>query len=227
MWTAVEAAGCDCEAGRVALEGLVKVYSRPLLNHLTAKFQASEEDAEDWLQDFLIDKIVIGNFLRKAERGRGKFRTFLLNALDNFVIDKLRHDKRQVRRPEGGWVDLEDEELPEEQPCGDREAEDWALATIEQTVSRMRDECEREGHATRWAVFKERILDPMLEDASPTPYEELVKRLNFKSPADASNVLITGKRMFKRTLQEVVGEYAGDQASVEIKDLRRILGDMR
>jgi hypothetical protein len=33
--------------------------------------------------------------------------------------------------------------------------------------------------------------------------------------------------MFKRTLQEVVGEYAGDQASVEIKDLRRILGDMR
>jgi hypothetical protein len=47
MWTVVETAGCDSEGGRAALEGLVKVYGRPLLNHLMAKFQAGEEDAED------------------------------------------------------------------------------------------------------------------------------------------------------------------------------------
>jgi DNA-directed RNA polymerase specialized sigma24 family protein len=227
MWTAVETAGCDSEEGRIALEGLVKVYSRPLLNHLVAKFQASEDDAEDWLQDFLKDKIIVGDLLGKAERGRGKFRTFLLYALDNFVIDKLRHDRRQVRSPEGGWVALEDEELPEEQPCGDREAEDWALSVIDQAVSRMREACQREGQAGRWAVFKGRILDPILEGASPTPYEELVKGLTFKSPAEASNVMMTGKRMFKRTLREVVGEYAPDDVEAEIGELRRILGNRR
>jgi len=227
MWTAVEAAGCDSEVGRVALEGLVKVYGRPLLNHLMAKFRAGEEDAEDWLQDFLKDKIVVGNLLGKAERGRGKFRTFLLNALDNFVKDKLRHDRRQVRRPEGGWVALEDEELPEEQPRGNREAEDWALNVIDQAVSRMREACAREGHASRWAVFKERILDPILEGAAPTPYEELVRCFDFKSPAEASNVMITGKRMFHRMLREVVGEYAPDDVEAEIGELRRILGNRR
>ena len=76
-----------------------------------------------------------------------------------------------------------------------------------------------------WGVFECRLLAPMLDGAEPMPYEALVERFALRSPAQASNVLITGKRMFERALRAVVGEYAADEAEVdeEIAELRQIL----
>jgi DNA-directed RNA polymerase specialized sigma24 family protein len=223
-WTAVETAGSDSEASQIALGSLVNNYRRPLLHHLRTKFQANEEDAEDWVQAFLEQKVLTTKLLAKAKRNRGKFRTFLLNTLDNFVNDKLRRDRRQLRCPEGGWASFEEvEELIEDRSQEDRETEDWALSVVEQTVSRMREVCERESDIIRWAVFKERTLDPILEGTLPTPYENLVQRFGFKSPDEASNCLITGKRMFRRILEEVVAQYVGSDAETEIRELRRLL----
>ncbi len=76
-----------------------------------------------------------------------------------------------------------------------------------------------------WGVFEVRILAPILQGTEPADYRELVERFGLRSPSQASNVLITGKRMFERVLRSVVAEYARDERDVdeEIGELREIL----
>ena len=70
------------------------------------------------------------------------------------------------------------------------------------------------------------VLDPALDGSEPEPYDRLIKRFGFASPAVASNALVTAKRMFERNLRAVVGEYAGDNSDVdrEIAELRAAVG---
>jgi hypothetical protein len=57
------------------------------------------------------------------------------------------------------------------------------------------------------------------------PYQQLVRELGLQSPAQAANVLITGKRMFIRCLRAVVGEYEVSEAQLdaEIGEIRQII----
>jgi hypothetical protein len=89
----------------------------------------------------------------------------------------------------------------------------------------MQAECQAKGRLDRWGVFKARLLDPILDGARAPSYEELIARLGFRSPAEASNALITARRQFDRLLREIVAEYAGEGADVEteIADLNRAL----
>jgi len=233
IWSEVGRAGrLDDDSGLSALDGLLRKYYGPLQRHLALQFHASDDQAADWLQSFLLRKVLLGSLLAQADRRRGRFRTFLLNAVDRFVLDEFRHQNRQSRMPAGGLGSIE-ELSPDASQLGleaeDRFAADWAHKVVELTVSRMREECRQGGHPARWEVFEGRVLDPILEGTPPVPFGDLVERFGFRSPAEASNVLITGKRMFHRLLREVVSEYAGEKSDVEaeIRELRRILAARR
>jgi len=67
-----------------------------------------------------------------------------------------------------------------------------------------------------------------LEGVEPPPYEELVAQFNLRSPAQATNALATGKRMFARHLRAVIAQYeTGDKAvRAEIESLRVFLGKL-
>jgi hypothetical protein len=80
---------------------------------------------------------------------------------------------------------------------------------VTETVARMQAECQAKGRLDRWGVFKARLLDPILDGTRAPSYEELIARLGFRSPAEASNALITARRQFDRLLREIVAEYAG------------------
>jgi hypothetical protein len=77
-----------------------------------------------------------------------------------------------------------------------------------------------------WDMFRLRLLDPVFEDAAPPPYEELIARFGLRSPTDASNLLLSGKRIFKMHLGRVIQEYAEQDAATaaEIQDLEEFLG---
>ena len=76
-----------------------------------------------------------------------------------------------------------------------------------------------------WGVFECRVAEPTLQGSPPADYAELVRRFHLQSPSQASNVLMTGKRMYARALRAVVGEYAEDRQEIEseIEELRQIL----
>ena len=90
----------------------------------------------------------------------------------------------------------------------------------------MQKQCEDSGRPDIWGLFDSRVLAPSLGGTDPLPYEQAVERYGFQFPAQAFNVLTTGKRMFARVLRSVVAEYAEDEQEVEteIRELRAILG---
>jgi hypothetical protein len=74
-------------------------------------------------------------------------------------------------------------------------------------------------------LFEARVLWPALHGSPPVAYGDLVERMKLTSPAQASNLLVTAKRMFAHCLRQIVSEYEFDDALIdqEIADLKRAL----
>jgi RNA polymerase sigma-70 factor (ECF subfamily) len=231
QWSLVKRAGCDGEAASEALGALLNRYLPALRSHLVIRQQLEPERADDLLQAFLTDKVLEERIMAKADQARGRFRTFLLTALDRFVIDENRYQtagKRGGAEPDRDLEDALDVACPGDRP--DRAFDlAWARQILADAELRMRDECRRSGREDIWGVFEARVLRPALDGTAPVAYDILARQYCFRSPAEASNVMITSKRAFVRHLRAVVAEYAGDEAETEaeIHDLYRILSGGR
>ena len=227
-WSQVARAGGrdgSIEAQRQALETLLRRYRPAFLAHVIHVRRVRTSDADDLVQGFICDRIVAEGLIGKADQARGKFRTYLLTALDRHIVRVRRHDQAAKR---GGGVApaaIDDHDPAAASPTA-TEIFDiaWARQVVEQAIQQMRKECDGE-RPDIWNVFEARVLLPLLDGAEPTPYLQLVESLGLASTEAAANLAITGKRMFARHLRAVVGQYAGSDAEIEqeISDLRGIL----
>jgi DNA-directed RNA polymerase specialized sigma24 family protein len=222
-WSLVaRAADVNVDVKRHALTELLNRYLSALKFHLTCHRHLSAEEAEDVIQGFLVSKVLEQDLIGRAQREKGRFRNFLLTALDRYAYDWLR-GQRKFNKSRG------EKEEPEPSAAGPSPSSHfdiaWARQVLAETLRRMREECDGYSQTRIWKVFEKRLLSPLL-DQSPIPaYEELVKELGFESPSQASNALITAKRMFQRNLRSVVAEYEPntDDIESEIMDLHHIL----
>src|SRR5688500_14386706 len=81
-WKAVHAAALGPEESQlVALNSLLETYLPVLRNYLIVQFRLDEHHAEDFLQSFVLEKILSRGILGQADQKRGRFRFFLVNAL--------------------------------------------------------------------------------------------------------------------------------------------------
>jgi DNA-directed RNA polymerase specialized sigma24 family protein len=234
-WSAVAAAGeSDSERGKAALEGLLRRYQFAIKSVLMERFRCTEHKAEDLFQGFVLDTLLKNRLLARAREAAGyQFRSFLLGALNNYVVSEFRKENAQKRQPAEGLMSMD--ELVEQSETIMVEAAPqnfdvvWARGVLAETLSRMERECTETGQSAIWGVFEERLRRPILEGAEVTPYEELVKRLGFTMPAQARRALFTAKEMFARALRSVVAEYAHDQVAieVEVRELQLILQHSR
>jgi RNA polymerase sigma-70 factor (ECF subfamily) len=74
---------------------LIRLYWKPLYFYLRRK-GLDNEAAKDAVQEFLT-LLIERRSLQKADPARGRFRTFLLAALDNFLLDRKRKEGRRKR----------------------------------------------------------------------------------------------------------------------------------
>jgi hypothetical protein len=209
------------------LDRLVKLYWQPLRIYLLATFPNLHEQVDALLQDFAEDKILQEGWLRKADQNRGRFRDFLKTSLRNFVLDRL--NRAEAKNPPLSLDELE-QELPEAQADSEAFDLEWARTVLSETLRRMEADCRRRGddqprRGYIWELFCIRLIDPIFNDAAQVPYDQLIERFGLKSPMDASNMLLSGKRIFKTQLDRVIREYAGQDAAaaVEIKALEEFL----
>jgi hypothetical protein len=225
-----------CRAGmadsvrRRVLAALLEAYLPALRSYVLAEHRVTPDRADDLLQGFIADKVLAKDLIQKADRSRGRFRVFLMAALDRFVIDQVRHERAGVRSPASGSVQSvengDGSDVPA--PTGpDAFDTMWARQVLELAIARTREECNAAGRADVWAVLEGRVLLPTLRESDPTPLDDLVRRLCV-TPDRVSNLLVTGKRMFVRNLEAVVGEYAEEsEVEDEIRWLRDTLGRAR
>src|SRR5262245_37525296 len=122
-------------AGREALEDLCRRYWSPLYQFIRARGY-SEAEAKDLTQEFLLH-LLEHSTLQKADRLRGRFRSFLCGALVRFLWDA--DDKRRAQKRGGGAAHVELDSaaveaqatLPENELLFDRE---WALVILENAL---------------------------------------------------------------------------------------------
>jgi len=215
------------KADPIPLDRLIRLYWQPLKIYFLSTFPNLREQADLWLQDFAEDKLLQAGWLARADQDRGRFRDFLKTSLRNFVLNRL--NLASQKNPPVSLEELE-HELPE--PPAAAEAFDlaWARAVLAETLRRMEADCKNPGadqprRGYIWELFRLRLLEPVFNDAPLLPYDQLIDRFGLKSPTDASNTLLSAKRIFKAHLNDVIKEYAGmDTATAtEIQALQDFL----
>jgi len=138
-WSQVSAAG---SGARAAMAWLCTAYWDPLRAHVQRRgFRA--EDCDDLTQDFLLS-VVQGGIVERADRMRGRFRTFLLACLDHHLGHARERAAAAKRGGDVRHVEAEPLADPRELDAGfDR---DWALAVLARARARLRADSEAARH---------------------------------------------------------------------------------
>jgi len=117
-WSVVVRAGdSDAETARRTVKALLERYYEALRVHLVAVKRIPRDEAEDILHGFIASKVLEDGLLARANQKRGKFRTFLLSALDHYAVDEARRRQAGKRCPEGGLLPLDDAAAGSVRPC--------------------------------------------------------------------------------------------------------------
>jgi RNA polymerase sigma-70 factor (ECF subfamily) len=151
-WSIVVAAGTpDAPEGQAALATLCQTYWYPVYAFIRRR-GASATDAQDLTQEFftaLLEK----DYVRLADRARGRFRTFLLTAVTRF-LSKQRERDQAAKRGGGRTVlslDLERGEEryllePVERWTAERLFERrWALTLLDRVIARLGERYAEQG----------------------------------------------------------------------------------
>ena len=143
-WSVVLTAGkSDLPQAAEALESLCRAYWYPLYAY--ARRQGNgPEDAEDLTQQFFL-RLLEKNYLANADRERGKFRTFLLGSMKNFLVNEWKRTGRLKRGGGYGFVSFDAaaaEGRYAGEPKGEAVAEtlfdrQWAVALVEQVFAAL------------------------------------------------------------------------------------------
>lgn len=145
-WSVVLAAGGDSPAAEEALARLYETYWYPLYGYLRGR-GSDVSDAEDLTQAFfayLLEKKV----LRHADPSRGRFRSFLLTSLKNFVANEHERQHAKKRAPDTPLLSLDlgfAEERYQLEPATGETPERifdrrWAQALLECVLTRLASE---------------------------------------------------------------------------------------
>lgn len=87
------------------------------------------DTADDLLQEFVVSKVLEQGLVARAKADRGKFRTFLLTSLRNFVYDDARAARAKKRSAVSGASGVDESfDPPDTRVKGPSEAFDEAWA---------------------------------------------------------------------------------------------------
>lgn len=200
----------------VDLSELLSAYHGPIVAYLEQKVR-NRHDAEELSQEFICRKFLEGHLLDKADRERGKFRSFLLSSLNRFVIDIHRQTRgRENQRPRTistADITMLDEAHAPDDPVVvyNREYFRMVLDTVRQ---RLEERCRVEGMDRHWIAYEARLLNPVLHGSDPQSIDSLAKALQL-SAARVSHMIESVKRKSVQVLREVVAETIDDPDDLE------------
>ncbi len=227
-WGDVARAGDpDPQIRRDALGKLLARYLPAFRAYLIRRRRLPPDQADDLLQGFICDRVVADDLITRADRARGRFRAFVIVALDRYMISVYRAEHAAKRRPAEGIVNVElaDHDSAPGQTDADIFDVAWAREVMQRAIRQMRRYCDETKHTQLWQAFQLCMIGPLLEGRPALPHAETVKRIGLSNPQQVSNLLVTAKRTFAKVLKEIVGEYAqsDEEVEAEMRDLWTIL----
>ena len=234
-WSVIVAAGkseSEPERAAVALRELCQTYWMPLYTFIRTRGY-SVHDAQDLTQGFFAHLIEHEIFAR-ADRTKGKFRSFLLASLKNFLADAYSHAHATKRGGAHDLLPLDDERAEAAESLfqthfanGEPNGEDrlfeqsWAATLVGAGLERLAAEYEREGKQSLFQQLKVFLTG----SADPLPtYEQLANKVGL--PASTLRSHVTRLRMrYREVLRAEVRQTVASEAEVdgELHELFRVL----
>lgn len=226
-WSVVLTAGrSDTTRARDALAKLCQTYWYPLYAYVRRRGH-SPEDAQDLTQEFFA-RLLEKNWVTNADQTRGRFRSFLLSAMNHFLADEWDKARAQKR---GGGVPLVPLQLDTAETRYGREPADnttpehsferrWALTLLDGVLNRLRAEYERESKAELFAT-----LHPCLVgERTAQPYAELAAKMDASEGAVKSAVHRLRQRYRQLLREEIANTVAGpEEVDEELRHLFSLL----
>ena len=112
----------------------------------------SAERVEDVRQDFLID-LMKGSFFKKASKDHGKFRTFLLKALQDFLVDDIRKISAQKRGGNLERVEMKDDTVSLSTQTMEFDVV-WAETLFDNAMATIREEVLQKRGEKAWETLE-------------------------------------------------------------------------
>ncbi len=228
QWTVVlKARSGDTPEAAAALEHLCERYWFPLYAYIRRR-GSSHADAADLTQAFFA-RLLERKFLDHITRDAGRFRSFLLIALKNFLVNEW-ESGRSVKRGGGRKIisldDSSADELYLKEPANDASPDKlferrWALSVIEHVLMRLRAEFVASEKADLFDVLKPALTGEKLE----TSYSEIASAFGLSEGALKVAIHRMRKR-FGHLLREEIAETVQNPAEVqdEMRHLIEALG---
>jgi RNA polymerase sigma factor (sigma-70 family) len=226
-WTlVVTAGGNESQPGRdAALDSLCRSYWHPVYAFIRRRGYPPEP-AQDLTQEFFL-RVLSGTFFERANPEKGRFRSFVLGAIKNFLADSSDRERAWKR---GGGVtplpfDFETGESLYLREFGHDETPErifqrkWARAVLDRVVNNLQSEFLKEGKVDRFHYLK-----GYLTGSGEGRYAELATRLETSEPALRSTLQRLRQR-YRFLLRVEVESTVSDPADVD-EELRFLVQAM-
>ena len=213
-----------------ALTELCRLYWHPVFLFVNRRGYSTQE-AQDLTQDFFVT--ILGNdWVSQADPERGRFRSFLLKSVQNF-LSHAEERRRTIKR--GGQLQFVswDEwlaERPSQFEMLDEIGESltpepffdlrWATTVVEHALQRLREECEGKGRLRLFEILRTHLVS---ENENIT-YADLATALGIAETM-VKKQLYNMRQRFRWLLRDEVAQTVADPVDVdeEIRHLCTVL----
>jgi DNA-directed RNA polymerase specialized sigma24 family protein len=228
-WTTVLTAGHNdpTKAGE-AIEKLCAKYWYPIYAFTRWRRGADHHSAEDLTQAFF-EHVLHTEAFKTVDREKGKFRSFLLASLTNFLSHERQHDRAAKRGGIYGpvsWDGLTPEEKYKSEQPDCRAPEEffdrtWAATLFEQACLRLQEEYAARGKLDRFQELKPFITE-MPDDGF---FDQAALRLNMR-PESVRVALHRLRRELGQCLRTEIAATIGrsEYVAEELRFLMSVVG---
>lgn len=210
-----------------AMQLLCNSYWQPLYSYVRRRGYGPE-DAQDLTQEFFA-RLLQNDRLARADQIKGKFRSFLLGSLKNFLADEW--DKKQAQKRGGGApvcsLHFEDGERTYKlEPVNYVTPEQiferrWALTLLDNVVHRLKEEYIGAGKSELY----EALSPCLIGDRTVQPYAQLAAHMAVTESAVKSAVHRLRGRYRELLRQEIANTVARpEEVDEELNYLFVVLG---
>jgi RNA polymerase sigma factor (sigma-70 family) len=215
-WSLILKARREGNAGEDSLRRICTLYWFPLYAYLRRRGY-KRHDAEDLIQGFFA-KILRDDFLLEAAPHKGRFRSFLIISLRNYLINE--HSKSVAEKRGGGRAVVELTESAELSASAMSARADltpdqvydrsWALAVLERALNTLSEALAKEGRAAWFSRVR-----PFLEAGAKTEdYESIARDFGMTRNAVAVALHRLNHR-YRNLVRSLVAETVQDRVDAE------------
>ncbi len=229
-WSLIDDIQAGQDKDRALIGLLLQRYWKPVYCYLRRK-GCDNEEAKDLTQGYFHEVVLGRQLVQRADESKGRFRSFLLHALNQYVINQRAKQTAAARIPKHKLVSFEGidlSELPQDMSECDPDASynyAWVSALLDQVLSALRKSCREDSLQTHWEMFNARVVRPILDGTAAPALAEICARLGIEDTRQASNMIITIKRRFRETLRRHIRNtvISADQVDEELDEIIKFL----